>query len=165
MKRSGWVDGLGPAGVVLLAGLLLAACGSPTPSPAVSPSGAAADTIEACALAPDLPAIVGREPLASPSSYRLGVNERCLWVYGNDPSRYVGLTLGGTETHAATVRSFGEGEAVDGLGDEARWWPATRTISVILGEHGFQVDFRLDDGEGSRELAIDIARHALERLP
>jgi hypothetical protein len=153
-------------GLLLAIGLVVA-CGSPAPSaPDIETAlPSQPGSVAACALAPDLAAIVGREPIASPSSYRLGANERCLWVYGNDPSRYVGLTVGPAATHDETIASYGEGEPVGDLGDDARWWQGTRTISVLAGNRAFQVDFQLDEGDGTRELAVALARHALDRLP
>ncbi len=106
-------------------------------------------------------ALVGRTGAVEPSSYTVGASERCLWVYTTDPSRYVALTLGGSASHAATIESFGEGEVVDSLGDEARWWNTNRTLSVLDGERSLQVDVQLDDAADPKALAVSIAQAAL----
>ena len=153
------------APIVLAAGIV--ACGGPPPTPlpettpaSVEPSGASV-----CGLVADMDALVGRSAVAAPSSYTVGSSERCLWVYLADPSRYVGLTLGEPASHAATIQSFGDGQVVDGIGDEARWWDANRTLSVLDGERALQVDLQLDDAADPKALAVSIAQAALGQLP
>jgi hypothetical protein len=145
---------------LVLAGLLVAACGgpSPTPPPPSVISGSA------CDLLADMDVLVGRTAVAPPSSYAVGSSERCLWVYVSDPSRYVALTIGGRTSHADTIQSFGDGEVIEGLGDEARWWEANRTLSAVLGERSIQVDLQLDDAEDPAALAASIAAAALQHL-
>ena len=154
------------AGPILLA-VGIAACGGPTPTP---PPESAAPSVQpsagsVCGVVADMDSLVGRTALAAPSSYTVGSSERCLWVYVTDPSRYVALTLGEPSSHAATIESFGEGELVDGVGDEARWWEANTTLSVIVGDRSLQVDLQLDDAADPKALAVSIAQAALERLP
>jgi hypothetical protein len=153
------------APILLAAGIV--ACGGPAPTP---PPESAPPSIEpsagsVCGIVADMDALVGRTAVAAPSSYTVGSSERCLWVYVTDPSRYVGLTLGEPASHAATIQSFGDGEVVDGLGDEARWWDANRTLSVLDGERALQVDLQLDDAADPKALAVSIAQAALVELP
>jgi hypothetical protein len=115
-----------------------------------------------CELVTDMDSILGRTAVAPPSSYTVGSSERCLWVYVTDPSRYVALTVGPGSSHAATIESFGESEVVEGLGDEARWWEDNRTLSVVFGDQALQVDLQLDDAPSPMDLAVSIARSALE---
>lgn len=149
---------------VALIVLVLGGCGGPTPSPSALPSVAAEANL-ACALVPEMDALVGRTAVAAPSSYTIGGRERCLWAYASDPSRFVGLTVGDAGGHAATVESFGEGEAVAGLGDDARWWAANQTLSVARGSQSIQLDLQLDDLADPRSLAVSIVQTALEHLP
>jgi hypothetical protein len=152
------------APIALAAGIV--ACGgpAPTPPPATAPPSIAPSAGSVCGIVADMDALVGRTAVAAPSSYTVGSSERCLWVYVTDPSRYVGLTLGEPESHAATIQSFGDGKVVDGLGDEARWWDANKTLSVLDGERALQVDLQLDDAD-PRALAVSIAQAALGQLP
>ena len=62
-------------------------------------------------------------PIASPNAYAVGATERCMWVVARDPTRYVGLSVGPAANHGATIDAFGDGEAVEGLGHDARWCP------------------------------------------
>ena len=153
------------APILLAAGLV--ACGdpAPTPPPTTAPASIEPSAASVCGLVVDMDALVGRTAVAAPSSYAVGSSERCLWVYVTDPSRYVGLTLGEPSSHAATIQSFGDGEVVDGLGDEARWWDANKTLSVLQGERALQVDLQLDDAADPRALAVSIAQAALGQLP
>jgi hypothetical protein len=151
--------------VVLAAGLV--ACGSPAPTPPIvapspsSPSPAGS----VCGIVADMDALVGRTAAAAPSSYAVGSSERCLWVYVTDPSRYVALTVGEPATHAVTVQSYGDGEIVEGLGDDARWWATNKTLSVLIGDRALQVDLQLDDAADPKALAVSIAQAALGQLP
>lgn len=142
--------------------LVVAACGDPAPSP--PPSVETAIKL-ACSLVPDMDTLVGRTGVAAPSSYALGGRERCIWAYASDPSRFVGLTVGDASGHAATIASFGEGETIEGLGEDARWWAANQTLSVARDTQSIQLDLQLDDLSDPRALAISIAQRALEGLP
>ena len=151
--------------VVLVAGVV--ACGGPSPT---APPESAQTSVEpsagsVCGIVADMDALVGRTAVAAPSSYSVGASERCLWVYLTDPSRYVAVTLGPPSTHEATIQSFGDGEAIEGLGDGARWWDANRTLSVLDGERALQVDLQLDDAADPKALAVSIAQAALGQLP
>jgi hypothetical protein len=166
------------AGLTLVAGLAVGACGTPAPpsaqsappsaqSASASPGTEAsigASALAACDLVPDVAAAVGRDPIASPNGYSADVGERCLWVLARDPSRYVGLTVGTSANHAATIDALGPGEVVDGLGDDARWWAAARTLSVAVGDRSFQIDLQLDPADATRDLAVAIARQVLGAL-
>ena len=87
-----------------------------------------------------------------------------MWVIARDPSRYIGLSVGPAANHAATIAAFGAGEAVAGLGDDGRWWPAARTLSVALGDRSIQVDLQLDGASATRDRAEAIARQAIEAM-
>ena len=143
----------------------LAGCGTTTPVPGqtalasvVLPAGGP------CALVADVASAIGRAAIASPNAYAVGATERCMWVIARDPSRYVGLSVGPAANHASTIDAFGEGNAVAALGDDARWWPAARTLSVAIGDRSIQVDLQLDAAEATRERAAALARQALEAL-
>jgi hypothetical protein len=120
--------------------------------------------VAVCGLVPDIEAALGRAPIASPNTYTVGVNDRCMWIVGRDPSRYVGLTLGPKANHDATVAALGPGEAVADLGDHAAWWANARTLSVVVGEVAFQVDLQVDEADATRELASGVARQVVEGL-
>jgi hypothetical protein len=141
-------------------------CGSPAPSPSLVASGAVASgsVRAACDLVPDVGSAIGREPIASPNGYSIDGNERCLWVVSRDPSRYVGLTMGPSANHAATIDALGEGERIDDLGDDGRWWPTSRVLSVAVGDRSFQVDLQLDPAEATKELAVTLARQVVASL-
>jgi hypothetical protein len=150
-----------------LAAGLLAACATNAPSPNPSrqvPASAATPAGGPCTLIADFAGAVGRAPIASPNAFAVGATERCMWVIARDPSRYIGLSVGPAANHAATIDAFGEGEAVAGLGDDARWWAAARTLSVALGDRSIQIDLQLDAAEATRERAVALARQALEAL-
>ena len=155
-------------GLVLVAGMAVVAvsCGvsstSSGPPPTPSPGASAASLV--CALVPDMAGVVGREPIAPPDGYSVGGNDRCMWVLGRDPSRYVGVTMGPAANHATTIDALGPGEEVTGLGDGARWWATSRTLSVAVGDRSFQVDLQLDPGDVTQELAVAIARQVLAGL-
>ena len=153
---------------LLLSLCIVASCGGPaptSPTPAISapaPSSAATAPGSVCAIVADMDVLVGRTAVAAPSSYSVGSSERCLWVYLTDPSRYVALTVGEPSSHADTIANFGEGEIIDGVGEDARWWEANRTLSVIDGDRSLQVDLQLDDAADPRALAVSIAQAALQ---
>jgi hypothetical protein len=151
--------------IVLAAGIV--ACGGPAPTRPVESTQPSIDASPGsiCNMVPRMDALVGRTAAAEPSSYTVGASERCLWVYATDPSRYVALTLGEATSHAATILSFGDGEIVDGIGDEARWWDANQTLSILDGERSLQVDLELDDAADPKALAVSIAEAALGQLP
>ncbi len=136
---------------------------SPTsPTPVVSPSALA---LEVCALVPDMDAIVGLAAKAPPSGFSIGQVDRCMWVYEMDPSRYVGVSVAPLAAHAEGVEAFGDGTSIDSLGDDARWWSTTRTLSVAIGDRSFQVDIRLAQAVAGQDLAVAVARRVLEHLP
>ena len=142
----------------LLAALVfLAACGETPPSAPPSALGVA----RVCSLVPDMDALVGLTAVAPPAGYTSGSSDRCLWPYGSDPSRYVGVTVGPAALHGTTIGVLGEGESVSGVGDGARWFAAARTLSVAWGNRTLQVDFELADDAGSRDLAVTIAGRAI----
>jgi hypothetical protein len=156
------------AGFVLAATLVagVAACGpaasdTPPPSPEAT---AIADAGSVCGLVPDMDGLVGRAAIAPAGGYTVGALTRCTWVFAADPSRSVGVVLGPAQAHADTVAAFGAGEAVEGLGDDARWWPANRALSVETGERSFQVELQLDPPQATRELAEAIAAAVLASL-
>jgi hypothetical protein len=152
------------AGAAVVAAIV-AACGLDSPSPSrPAPASVVLPGGSPCTLVADVAGAVGRPPIASPNAYAVGATERCMWVVARDPSRYVGLSVGPALNHAATIDALGDGETVDGLGDDARWWPAARTLSVAIGNRSLQVDLQLDDAEATRELAVVLARQALAVL-
>jgi hypothetical protein len=152
----------------LLLALVLAGCGATQPSPSASPaqprSAPSLAAGGACGLLPEFAAVVGREPIASPDGYAVGPTERCLWVVALDPSRSVGLSVGPAANHGATIDALGTGESVEGIGDDARWWAAARTLSVAIGDRSVQLDLELDDASVTRDLAVELARQALDAL-
>lgn len=155
---------LGRGRPIVLAIGFLAACGGPSPTPPIDTTSAPIESTapgSVCDFVVDMDALVGRTAVAVPSSYSVGSSERCLWVYVTDPSRYVALTAGDSSSHADTIQSFGEGEVVDGVGDEARWWDANQTLSVVIGERSLQIDIRLDDAADPKELAVSVAQAAI----
>jgi hypothetical protein len=169
-KRRG---GVGIA-VALGSALLVLGCGQSvvtnTPTSAASPSsatvpGASLEASNACLLVPDMDTLVGKTALVAPAEYQIGPLSRCTWVYGRDPTRSVGVNFGPVAGHADSITSFGQGEAVPALGDDARWWPGARTLSVSVGPRSFQVNLELDPADVSKELAVSIARSALTRTP
>jgi hypothetical protein len=147
--------------LLVIAALVASACGGPGPKP-TAPAGLGPAGV--CDLVPDLDGILGRTAVASPSGFTTGGHDRCLWVYQANPSRSVGLTVGPRASHDKTVAAFGDGEAVPGLGEDARWWPGSRTLSVAAGERSFQIDLQLDEPDAA-ELANRVAERVLARLP
>lgn len=141
------------AGLALTTGAL-----GPSSSPNVSHL-----PVAVCDLLADPEGAFGRAPIASPSTYTVGVNDRCQWVLQRDPTRYVGVTVGPASNHEATIAALGPGEPVE-LGDAARWWAGNATLSVVTGDRNFQVDLRLNDDEITLELATAVARQVLAAL-
>jgi hypothetical protein len=131
------------------------ACGSNTASP--TPMGA-------CGLVSNMDALVGKTAIDRPGGYSLNGFDRCTWVYGADPSRYVGVSFGPISGHSGAIDSLGPGEQVSGLGDDARWWAANHLLSVAMGQHSIQVDLQLSEAESNRQLAESIARAALANV-
>jgi hypothetical protein len=148
---------------LLFVAIIAAACGGPVPTTAPPPTQSVV-ALSVCDLVADMDTLVGRTAVAAPGSYSLGASERCLWVYVTDPSRYVALTVGQPSSHADTIQSFGDGEVIEGVGDEARWWAANLTLSVLVDERSLQVDLQLDDAADPKALAVSIAQAALEQL-
>ena len=151
---------------LVVAALFVAGCGATPPSPTASAGTFAASfpAADPCTLIADVAGAVGREPIASPTAYEVGGTRRCTWVVARDPSRYVGLSVGPAANHAATIDAFGIGETVTDLGDDARWWPEARTLSVALGDRSFQLDLQLDAADVSRDAAAELARQVLEAM-
>ena len=148
-----------------LVAVLAVACGAPTPPSPASPAVVGSPApVAACGLVANMAAAIGHEALASPDGYRIGGNDRCLWVFGRDPSRFIGLTVGPAANHTTTVEALGAGETVEGLGDDAVWWPNARTLSVSTGDRSFQVDLQLDAPDVTRDLAVRIALQVLAAL-
>jgi hypothetical protein len=152
---------------------VVAACGASVTSPRPSSDASALPSVGSfaplpaggpCALIADVAGAVGREPIASPNGYAVGVTQRCLWVIARDPSRFVGLNVGPAANHALTIDALGDGEVVDSMGDDARWWAAARTLSVVAGDRSIQVDLQLDAAEATRDVAEALARQALDGL-
>ena len=135
--------------------VLVAATGCGQTPPSVVPSALGPAAV--CALVEDMDALVGRTAVAPPGGYTGGTSDRCLWTYGRDPSRYVGVTVGPSALHDETIGVLGAGEAVAGLPADARWWAAARTLSVAWGDRTLQVDVRLDEPIDPRELALGVA--------
>jgi hypothetical protein len=162
---------LGGPWLVLAATGFLVSCGGSAPagSPGAGASTSAAVVGSlppggACSLIPDIAVVIGRAPIAAPNGYTVGATQRCMWVMSRDPSRYVGLSLGSDANHGATIDALGDGEAVEGLGDDARWWAASRMLSVATGDLSLQVDLQLDPAEATKDLAVELARRATESL-
>lgn len=109
--------------------------------------------------------LVGRPAIAAPSGFTVEGLDRCIWSYQADPSRYVSLTVGPAQTHASSIDAFGAGESVGGVGQDGRWWPLLRTLSVVDGDRAFQVILTLNEPDAWEELALGIARSVLENLP
>ena len=148
--------------------LLVAGCGQPTNSPSPSSAtapGASFEASNACLLVPDMDTVVGKAALVAPAEYQTGPLSRCTWVYGKDPTRSIGVIFGPVVSHTDTIKTFGQGEAIAGLGDDARWWPGNRTLSVAVGPRSFQIDLQLDQADVSKDLAVAIARSAVANLP
>lgn len=162
-----------------LAGFLLAlavvAC-STAPAPTAVPSTAAPvngpsdgpsdgpTLIGACQLIPEVDEIVGQTSVGPPAGYTLNDVDRCLWTYGLDPSRYVTLSIALAAAHDEAIGALGESESVAELGGDARWWPDNSTLSVLSGGNAVQVTLELEPADNTRELAISIARAAMEGL-
>jgi hypothetical protein len=72
--------------------------------------------------------------------------------------------VGPAANHATTIDALGDGEAVVGLGDDARWWSSARTLSVAVGDRSFQVDLQLDDPEATKEVATALANQAIAAM-
>jgi hypothetical protein len=135
----------------------------PGPSAIASPV-ASHEVFAVCSLLPDPVAAFGRAPIASPNTFTVGANDRCLWVLERDPTRYVGVTLGPAANHDATIAAFGPGEPVAGLGDAALWWEGNKTLSVVAGDRNIQVDLNLRPADATRQLAEAVASQALGTL-
>jgi hypothetical protein len=148
--------------VVALVVLVATGC-SPDTTASPTPAGSR-QPVAVCGLVADVEAALGRAPIESPSTYTVGENDRCMWVVGRDPSRYIGLTVGPKGNHETTIAALGPGEAVAGLGDGAVWWGNARTLSVVDGEAAFQVDLQLDDAEATREVATGVAQQVVDAL-
>jgi hypothetical protein len=108
--------------------------------------------------------LVGKTALGPPGGFRLNEVDRCIWTYAADPARSVGVSVAPLIAHGAAIDSFGEGETVPGLGEDARWWAASHLLSVATGNEALQVDLQLNDEDNSKDLAASIAQAALQNL-
>jgi hypothetical protein len=90
--------------------------------------------------------------------------DRCTWTYEADPARYVTLSVTFAQAHSDAIDAFGEGETIEGLGDDARWWSSNRVLSLVDGPNAIQVGLELDEPQVSKELAVSIAQAALQNL-
>jgi hypothetical protein len=152
---------------MVAAALVVVGCGDVAPSPSTSVLPAVAVSLPPggpCALVADAAGAIGQQPITSPTAYEVGATQRCTWVVARDPSRYVGLSVGPASNHGATMDAFGDGEAVDNLADDARWWAAARTLSVVVGDRSFQVDLQLAEPDATRDRAVDVARQVLDAV-
>jgi hypothetical protein len=141
---------------LFLALLLLGACNA-TVAPSPSPLGA-------CALVPNMDALVGKTALGAPGGFTLNDVNRCIWTYAVDPSRWVTVSVASKTAYDDAIDAFGDGEQVAGLGADALWWAANDVLSVDTGDAALQVDLELDEEDASRDLAVNIARAALDNL-
>jgi hypothetical protein len=148
----------------LISLVLVAACTSaPAPAPTAAPSlSGSPQPIGVCNLIPTMDQIVGKDSIGLPAGYTLNDVDRCIWTYGLDPSRYLSLSIAANSAHQSAIDAFGPGEQVAGLGEDARWWPSNRTLSVSNGSEAIQVTLELDPADVSKELAISIAQAALD---
>lgn len=160
--------GLGLA-VAVGSALLLVGCGQPAVTnvpgqPSSTAPAASAEASSACALVPDMDTIVGKVATVAPAEYQTNSLSRCTWVYATNPTRHVALNFGPASGHTDSITSFGQGEVVPGLGDDARWWAGTRTLSVAVGPKSFQINLELAPADVSKDLAVAIARSAVGRV-
>jgi len=108
--------------------------------------------------------IVGKTAVGPPAGFTLNDVDRCIWTYGLNPSRYLTLSVTAAAAHSEAIQIFGEGEVVPNLGQDARWWPANESLSVLAGPINVQVDFEMDEADASRDLAVRIMQAALANL-
>jgi hypothetical protein len=150
----------GKAGLALVFLVILAGCVSTAPSPeATAPTLA-----NACELVTNMDTLVGKTAVGPPGGFRLNEVDRCIWTYAADPARSVGVSVAPLIAHGAAIESFGEGETIPGLGENARWWAANHLLSVAAEDEALQVDLQLDAEGNSKELAVSIAQAALQNL-
>ena len=142
---------------VLVAMLVVAACNT-TATPTATP-------FSACALVANMDELVGKTVVGPPGAFTLNDVNRCIWTYATDPSRWVTVSVADNSAHGGAIDAFGDGESIEGLGDDARWWAANDILSVARPEFALQVDLELDEGDGTKELAVAIAQAALANLP
>jgi hypothetical protein len=154
MKR-----GCGTLLMVIVPLLVISACSSTTPNPSVNPA-----PMGVCGLVPNMDELVGQTAVDRPAGFTLNDVDRCTWTYQLDPSRSVGISLAPLVAHDAAIESFGEGEQVAGLGQDARWWASNNLLSVLVEGGTLQVDLQLDEEHVSKELAVSIAQAALQNL-
>jgi hypothetical protein len=140
---------------MLFAGIVIATgCTStPTPTPAA-----------ACGLVTNMDELVGRTAVGEPGAFTLNDVDRCLWTYANNPSRWVTVSVAAKAKHDEAIGAFGNGEAIPGLGEDARWWATNHLLSVATADAVLQVDLQLDDADATKELAVSIAEAALVNL-
>jgi len=139
---------------LVMAAFVVGACSStPVPTP-----------VGVCALVPNMDDLVGKTAVDNPGGFTLNDVDRCVWSYATNPARSVGVSVGPVRGHGGAIDNLGDGETISGLGEDARWWPANRLLSVAVGDRMLQVDLQLDDADVSKGLAVAIAEVALENL-
>ena len=136
--------------------LMVGACTS-TPQPTQTP-------VVVCALVPNMDELVGKTAVGPPGGFTLNDIDRCIWSYATDPARSIGVSVGPVGGHGGAIDNLGDGEAIPGLGEDARWWAGNRLLSVAVGDRALQVDIQLDEADVSKDLAVSIAESALENL-
>ena len=141
--------------VALIVVVASASCTSTSPTPA---------PVDTCALVPNMDELVGHAAVDRPGAFTLNGVERCIWTYATTPARSVGISVANILAHGSAIETLGDGEPVPDLGNDARWWPGNHMLSIALGERSLQVDLQLDAAESTRDLAVQIARAAIERL-
>lgn len=108
--------------------------------------------------------LVGQTAVGAPGFFTLNDVDRCIWTFATDPARSVGVSVAPLGAHQGAKDSFGGGEAVAGLGDDARWFPGNHLLSVAAGRRALQVDLQLNDSQNTKDLAVSIAQAALPNL-
>lgn len=176
---------------VALVVALSAACGSSEPAPAAGTtpptpptrgSEAAPPQVKACSLftKAEIETATGRtvrdpveETVANLSSCTFGdpgspvVAGRSmtrtvdLSVVSGDNGYFEGPVAQTTALYEMAAKNAGEIQQVAGLGDKAHW--AGSTLRVLRG--AYMIEVEVDAGDGSRKIAEQLARTAIDRLP
>lgn len=190
MNHSSWPKSSSPAVLPIALVLLLpAACGGG--SEPARPEGtatrapgreAAPPQVKACSLftKAEIETATGRavrepdeESMANLSICSFGDPESPL-VAGRSMTRTVELTVVSADgayfegpvaqtaaLYEMAAKNAGEIQQVSGLGDKAHW--AGSTLRVLRGPYMLEVE--VDAGDGSRDIAGQLARTAIDRLP
>jgi hypothetical protein len=117
-----------------------------------------------CGMVSNMDQLVGKTALGEPGAVTINDVDRCLWTYADNPSRWVTVSVSPKSAHDQAIDAFGDGESVDGLGEDARWFASNSLLSVASGDTVVQVDLELDPEDASQDLAVNIARVALDNL-